>query len=57
MRYFAGIIAAMILSSTVPAIADQPSVITRTRSVAVFKNGLGYFLQEGEARLSDGDRF
>ena len=54
MRYFAGIIAAMILSSTVPAIADQPSVITRTRSVAVFKNGLGYFLQEGEARLSDG---
>lgn len=26
----------------------------RTKSVAVFKNGLGFFLREGEARLRDG---
>lgn len=54
MRYLTRIMAVLILSASLPVLAEQPSVTTRTRSVAVFKNGLGYFLQEGEARLSDG---
>jgi hypothetical protein len=54
MRFLSRIMAVLILSATLPAIAEQPSVTTRTRTVAVFKSGLGYFLQEGQAKLADG---
>lgn len=54
MRSLTRIMAVLILSATLPALAEQPSVTTKTRSVAVFKNGLGYFLQDGEAKLTDG---
>jgi hypothetical protein len=41
-------------SSTAPS-DDNPHVWKpRTRSVAVFKNGLGFFLREGEVKLRDG---
>lgn len=46
--------AVLILSTALPALAEQPSITMKTRMVAAFKNGLGYFLQEGEARLTDG---
>ena len=55
MRPLTRILAVMILLATVPAMAaDKPSVTTKTRTVAAFKNGLGYFLQEGEAKLTGG---
>ena len=34
--------------------ADESSTITKTKSIAAFKNGLGFFLREGEAVLKDG---
>ena len=40
-----------------PADADEPNPRVwqpRTKSVAVFKNGMGFFLREGEAALHDG---
>ena len=54
MRYLTGILALCISMAALPAIAEQPSMTATTRSVAVFKSGLGYFLKEGEAKLTDG---
>ena len=34
--------------------AAESTVNTKTRSVAVFKNGLGFFVREGEAKLTNG---
>jgi hypothetical protein len=33
---------------------EKASVTAKTKSIAAFKNGLGYFVREGEAKLSDG---
>ena len=49
------LVAVMVLAvcSFSPA-ADETSAITKTKSIAAFKNGLGFFLREGEAVLKDG---
>ncbi|HET6457112.1 MAG TPA: hypothetical protein VFI02_22155 [Armatimonadota bacterium] len=54
MRYLTRIIPVLLLLAALPAIAEQPSVTSKTRTVAAFKNGLGYFLQEGEVKLTEG---
>lgn len=44
-----------VLSAVASAYAgDKTAVTAKTKSIAAFKNGLGYFVREGEARLSDG---
>lgn len=44
---------ALAVCSFSPA-ANESSTITKTKSIAAFKNGLGFFLREGEAVLKDG---
>lgn len=49
------ILTALLLSVCVSATtADEPVLRTETRSIAAFKNGLGFFVRAGEATLSDG---
>jgi hypothetical protein len=48
--------AAWAAEASAPAAADENPHVwkPRTHSVAVFKNGLGFFLREGEVKLRDG---
>ena len=55
MRYRSTIIAVLVLLASLPlAAANSGSVTAKTKTIAAFKNGLGFFLQEGEANLTDG---
>ncbi|HUV04277.1 MAG TPA: hypothetical protein VMX94_04145 [Armatimonadota bacterium] len=47
-----GVLALLICS--IPAAPEPSTVSAKTKSVAVFKNGLGFFVRGGEAKLTDG---
>lgn len=43
-----------VLAASILFAAEIPTFTTKTRSIATFKNGLGFFLRDGEAALADG---
>jgi len=56
-RFTLGLAAAALLGAVLagPLAAEQKaSLVSKTKSVAAFKNGLGFFVRDGEAALSDG---
>jgi hypothetical protein len=49
------LLAVSVMAGVVAAQAENKSTLTaKTTSIAAFKNGLGFFVREGEAKLSDG---
>ena len=54
-RFSMGILCIAVMVLAVYSIsAAESTVNTKTKSVAVFKNGLGFFVREGEAKLTNG---
>jgi hypothetical protein len=48
------LLAILAAFSCVPALAQQPVTSTKVVTVAAFKNGLGFFVRQGPAKLTNG---
>ena len=46
--------ACFLLAATTVFTADAPDVEMKVQAVAAFKNGLGFFLRQGNIKLADG---
>jgi len=54
-RFSMGILCIAVMVLAVYSLSAAESMVnTKTKSVAVFKNGLGFFVREGEAKLTNG---